>query len=124
MTGNFENWIPLNELRVGDLPKCGICPAVYALRDRRSQEVIKFGETDNLLRRIFGNFIGGCGGKKDVSTTQRVHIDLVYEGMIDRVDLAWVVTKDKAAARLMEGQFRSAYKVAHGGKRPLWDRNG
>jgi hypothetical protein len=120
----FRNWLPLKSLRVADLPNCGACPSVYALRDGRSLETIKFGETDNLLRRIFGNFIGGCGGKKDVSTTQRVHIQLIYEGMIDHVDIAWIVTKDKTTARLLEGQFRQAYKTSHAGSRPLWDRNG
>jgi hypothetical protein len=120
----FENWQPLRDLGVGDFPKCGTCSAVYALRDRRNLEIIKYGETDTLRRRIFGNFIGGVGGNGEGSTTQRIHIELFYEGMIEHVDISWIVTKDKATAKLMEGQFRESYKATHDGKRPIWDRNG
>jgi hypothetical protein len=121
MTEHFENWFPFRELRIGDFPQCGECSVVYALRDGRSSEVLKFGETDLMRRRIFGNYVGGVGG----STTQFIHQQLFYQGiqnMIDYVEIAWIVAKDKATAKVMEGQFRQSYKMAHGGQRPPWDR--
>jgi hypothetical protein len=124
MEQNFSNWLPLRELRVADFPNCGDCCAVYALRDCRSSEIIKFGQTDTLRRRIFGNFVGGIGGHGGSSTTQFVHQRLFCNSMIDHVEISWIVTKDKTTAKLMENQFRQSYKTAHDGHRPLWDRNG
>lgn len=122
MTADFENWLPLRNLCVGDLPQCGGCCAVYAFRDSRNSDILKFGETDTLRRRILGNFLGGVGGARQESTTQFVHRELFSKGMIDYVELAWIETRDKATAKLMEKQFRQAYKAAHGGRRPIWDR--
>jgi len=122
MKPNFEKWLPLRHLRVSDFPQCGSCCAVYAFRDSRTGEILKFGETDRLRRRILGNFVGGVGGGGEQSTTQFVHRELFSNGMIDYVELAWIETKDKATAKLMEGQFRQAFKMANGGRRPIWDR--
>ena len=46
-------------MRVSDPPRCEGCCAVYALRDSRTNEILKFGETNLLRRRRFANFIGG-----------------------------------------------------------------
>ena len=83
ITDNFEKWLCLRDLGVGDLPHCGDCPAVYAFRDSRTREILKFGETDTLRRRIFVNFIGGFGGGRPEATTQRVHRELFSKGMIE-----------------------------------------
>jgi hypothetical protein len=118
----FPAWVPLRVLRLEDLPKLGDCAAVYALRDRRNEEILKFGETGHLRRRILVNFIGGFGGSRPEATTQCVHRELFQNGMIDHVDLAWIETCGKGEAKRMEGDFRQRYKRAHGGKRPRWDR--
>lgn len=54
----FRAWIPLRKLNLDDFPNCGDCVAVYALRDSRSGEILKFGETGLLRRRILVNFVG------------------------------------------------------------------
>ena len=92
---NFEKWLRLRNLGVGDLPQCGNCPAVYAFRDSRTCEILKFGETGTLRKRIFVNFIGGFGGGMPEATTQRVHRELFSNGMIDYVEIAWIEAKDK-----------------------------
>ncbi len=117
----FEKWIRLKELSVGHLPDCGDCCSVYAFRDSRNQEIIKFGETEALRRRLFGNFIGGLGGKTETSTTQRVHLALFeISDWINHIEVSWIVTKDKAEARQMERDFRANFKKDHG-RRPIWD---
>ena len=121
-TENFKKWLRLRNLGVGDLPVCGDCPAVYAFRDSRTREILKFGETDTLRRRIFANFIGGFGGSRPEATTQRDHRELFSKGMIDHVELAWIETKNKADAKRMEKQFRQTYRATHSGRRPIWDR--
>jgi hypothetical protein len=71
--------------------------------------------------RIFSNFLSGFDGKKDVSTTQRLHKNLFVNGMIDRVEIAWHETADRAEAYRMEGELRIAFRKENGGKRPIWD---
>lgn len=122
MAHNFDQWFPLRTLSVSDFPNGGSCCAVYAFRDSRTHEILKFGETNHLRRRMFANFIGGVGGNNSEATTQRIHRKLFLEGMIEYVELAWIAVPDKASARLMEQQFRQAYKAAHGQRWPEWDR--
>jgi hypothetical protein len=119
MTDNFKRWLPLRNLGVAHLPQYGECPAVYALRDATSGQILKFGSTGRLRRRIFGNYLGGVGG----GTTKRIYGQLFVNKMIDRVELAWIETSDKAEADRKEREFREAYKNANG-KRPVWDLRG
>jgi hypothetical protein len=121
-TENFEKWFRLRNLGVGDLPQCGDCPAVYAFRDSRTHEILKFGETGTLRSRIFANFIGGFGGRGPEATTQRAHRELFSKGMIDHVEIAWIETRNKADAKQMEKQFRQDYRAGHDGRRQIWDR--
>jgi hypothetical protein len=116
MSDIFQHWLPLRRLSVDDLPRFGDFPAVYALRETTTKGILKFGNTDRLRRRIFGNYLGGVGG----DTTQRIHAQLFGNDMIDRIEFAWFETKDKAEAESKEREFRDAYKRANG-KRPAWD---
>ncbi len=119
MTNVFQQWLPLHRLAVVDLPQCGDRRAVYALREATTGQILKFGSTGRLRRRIFGNHLGGVGGK----TTLRIHGELFTRKSIDHVELAWLETKDKAEAEGKEKEFRDAYKRAKG-QRLAWDRQG
>jgi hypothetical protein len=120
----FQKWILLRDLSLGHLPDYGDFPAVYALRDSRNGEILKFGCAGCLRKRIFTNYLCGFGGKEVVSTTQRLHVELFTNKMIDHVELAWSETVDRAEAKHKESEMRMAYKEGNGGKRPVWDRNG
>lgn len=116
MGDTFEQWLPLRSLGVAQLPNYGGVPAVYALRDRATGDILKFGSTRCLRTRIFRHFIGGMGG----GTTERIHGKLFENKMIDRVDVAWLQTKDIAEAERKERELRAAYVEANG-RRPAWD---
>jgi hypothetical protein len=120
MTEGFTHWIPLCNLRTADLPRCGRgkCCAVYALRDAKTSEILKFGETQDLRRRIFGNYIGGIG-----VSALRIHEQIFRRDFIDHVEIAWIEAKSKTKARLMEKKFRRSHKSARG-SRPIWDLRG
>lgn len=120
----FQEWVRLRDLSIGCLPKHGDFPAVYALKDSRNGEILKFGCAGCLRKRIFMNYLCGFGGKEVVSTTQRIHAELFAHNMIEYVELAWSETVDRSEASRKETVLRTAYKKANGGKRPLWDRNG
>ncbi len=115
----LEQWLPLHRLAVADLPRYGDFSAVYALRDGATKDILKFGKTKNLRRRIFGNYLGGVGG----STTKRIHRELFSANAIDGAELSWLETSDEQEAEREEKEFRNAYKKKHG-RRPEWDKQG
>jgi hypothetical protein len=116
MAEDFEQWLPLYDLALSHLPKYGNFPAVYVLRDATTGEILKYGCTSTLRRRILGNYVAGIGGM----TTQRIHGELFDNEMIGRVEIAWFETLNQAEAKSKETEFRRAYIKIHG-KRPIWD---
>jgi hypothetical protein len=87
------------------------------LRDARTGDVLKYGYSEDLRGRIFGNYVGGAGG----GTTQRIHNELFGNKNVTHVEIAWIVMENPSAANIQETRFRSEYKRRHGGKRPPWD---
>jgi hypothetical protein len=114
---DFAEWTLLSVLTVRQLPKLGKCAVVYALRDEEQRSILKFGNTGSLVRRIFGNYLGGVGG----GTTQRIHAELFTNHMIERVEIAWIEVSDKVEAEQQEKEFRAEYRRTHG-QLPPWDR--
>src|SRR5437879_3983020 len=107
---DFNSWIPLIRLSLADLPDAGGNPyagfaAVYAMRDVRTGDILKYGISKEFRGRIYGNYIGGTGGPG--GTTERMHRALFGEQrMIEHVEIAWIVTKDEAEAKKLETKFR------------------
>ena len=111
---SFEKWIRLLSLGVGDLPRHGNISSVYALRSVATGEILYMGSSNNLRRRVFGNYIGGVGGE----TTQRVHELLFLEGQIASVEVAWIEIdgyKEKEAE--LKEEYRRKY-----GRLPKWNK--
>lgn len=112
--GSFENWIPLVRLSVGDLPQHGNISGVYAIRSAATGEILYIGSSNNLRRRVFGNYIGGVGGE----TTQRVHELLFSEGQIAKVELAWIEA-DRYTEK--EAELKEEYRKKHS-RLPKWNK--
>jgi hypothetical protein len=111
----FEKWVLLSHVRLCDLPDYGVWPAVYGLRDSSTKDMLKFGYTGALRRRIFADYIAGFG-------KSRVHRRLFDDGMIERVEISWIRCRDDAEAERKEGELRRCYKGARG-RCPDWERS-
>ena len=111
---DFERWHPLSGLTVKDLPVSNTSGFVYILRKSGTKEILYVGSTENLLRRIFGNYLGGVGGE----TTQRIHKLLFEEGAIADTEIAWKQTLNH---KLEEKRLRHSFYKAKG-RLPLWNR--
>ncbi len=116
MSSSFNQWYLLSNLALSHLPKHGDFPACYAMREAETGQILKFGCTGNFRKRIVGNYMAGFGGQ----TTQRIHGELFSKGMISKIEISWIETKDAAESKTMESQFRKAHKELHG-IRPVWD---
>jgi hypothetical protein len=119
---SFKLWIPLHRLCIADFGQYGNFPAVYAIRECSTRDILKYGHTVQIRQRIFVNLICGWGGSGPESTTQRVFLKLHEDRMIECVEISWIQMKSKEEAAQMEKNFRKAYMDAHGGQRPVWDR--
>ncbi len=115
----FKGWHPLNKITVSDVPyKQG---GVYAIRLKTALErkigksdILYVGSSDNLKRRIFGNYLGGVGGK----TTQRIHKLLFEEGYSKRTEISWAITEN---FRELEKDLRIGYLREHK-ELPPWNK--
>lgn len=111
---SFELWIPLLNLGVGALPVYGSISGVYALRSTVTGEILYIGSTNNLRRRILGNYIGGVGGE----TTQRLHELLFSKDWITNVEVAWMETDGyKEKETELKEEYRKKY-----GRLPQWNK--
>ena len=117
MEQKFSQWVPLGALALSHFPGDGGFSAVYALSEIAGGDILKYGCTGSLRTRIFGNYFGGIGGQ----TKKRIHAELFENGMLMKVAIAWIETRDRAEAELNEKELRRNYTKAHG-RRPLWDR--
>jgi hypothetical protein len=105
MSDSFQNWFPLKTASLSSFPTRGEGAMVYAIRDSRDGEILKYGKTQCARVRIFRNYIGGAGGQ----TTQRIHDNLLSDGMIEHVEIAWIETLSGTEAELQEKRFRANF---------------
>jgi len=76
-------------------------------------EVLYIGRTDNFRRRLFGNYIGGVGGK----TTKRIHEYLFNQGFIHKINVGFKICEDyKREEQKLRKVFREIF-----GNNPLWN---
>src|SRR5690348_16862922 len=91
---NFTKWILLANLRLADRPEYGGFPGlagVYALRDSRDGDILKYGCTRDLRGRIFGDYVCGAGD-------EWIHEELFGpDKWINHVEISWIVMDSRAA---------------------------
>ena len=112
-THHLLNWTPLVDLSLSCLPRCGMFPSVYALRDRKTRKLLQIGSAEHFRNRIFGQYLGGNHGNRTGDRLHDCHT-------IHSVEIAWIMTNSLAEAREKESELRKAYKKTNGSC-PEWD---
>ena len=114
----FANWVLLESCNVSSLPEGQ--KGVYIFTDNEiihylkgKSNILYIGRTDNFRRRIFGNYIGGIGGK----TTKRIHNYLFRDKYIERVEVGFKVCEDN---RFEEKRLQKVFQRIKGEK-PIWN---
>jgi hypothetical protein len=115
----FNGWHPLNNPLIASLPYKQKCVYVITLETVQrvrvgNSDILYIGSSDNLVRRIFGNYIGGVGGK----TTQRIHKLLFEEGYLKKTKIGWITTENSGK---IERNLRIKFKQEHS-ELPPWNR--
>lgn len=114
----FEIWTRLKALSVSHLHEtlCG----VYIFRHNEeiqypngNSDILYIGQTGNYRQRLFGNYLGGVGGK----TTKRIHRLLFNDNYIEKVIVGFKICTDyKREEKRLRNLFRRQY-----GKLPVWN---
>jgi len=114
----FKNWTPLMEISPSKLPENKAGVYVFTHNEaieypKGFSEVLYIGRTDNFRRRLFGNYIGGVGGK----TTKRIHEYLFNQGFIHKINVGFKICEDyKREEQKLRKVFREIF-----GNNPLWN---
>jgi hypothetical protein len=117
--GHLLEWRPLDRLTVQDTPYKQ--ESVYMFRSgfqmqrkRGSSDILYIGSSNNLVRRILGNYLGGVGGP----TTKRIHGLLFEEGFLHKTDVGWVTTEIYES---LEDELLARFQKEHG-ELPPWNK--
>lgn len=133
----FRGWHPWGKLTILDIPLKE--KGIYIIRSRTpfprkvgESDILYIGSSDNLVRRIFGNYLGGVGGK----TTQRIHEYLFEKRWLEKTEISWVTSKDfnelekylkgikwtsTTKHEELEKRLKLKFKQEHG-ELPLWNK--
>lgn len=114
---NINNWKKLENLTTKDVPYKKKAVYVFKLDKKSIKEedaILYIGSSNNLVRRIFGNYIGGPGG----STSIRIHNYLISGGYSSKILVGWKLTnnyreKEKSLIREYKRKF---------GRKPPWHK--
>lgn len=116
METGFIEWFPLKTLTHANLPADqGIVVVIVdtELSGKPESDVLYIGRTKKPVKKIFGGFLGGYGGKN----TKKINQMLFDEGYIEKASIGWVKT-DKP--RIMQEELLVKYKAEHNDV-PAWN---
>jgi len=84
------------------------------LSGKPESDILYIGRTKKPVKRIFGGYLGGYGGKN----TKKINKMLLDGGYLEKVAISWMAT-DKP--RIMQETLLEKYKAEHG-QLPIWNR--
>ena len=109
----FTDGVLLCKLNAADVPYQG---GLFALIDKTLEgttDIIYIGRAKNLVKRIYGDILGGQGKKG----TRKIHDKLFNEGYLTKLEISWMPT-DKLRAR--RADLLQKFKQEHGDN-PSWN---
>ena len=113
----FEEWHPLDELTISDVPYKQKGVYVFRLRSPLKagvSDILYIGSSDHLVRRVFGNYFGGVGGK----TTKRIHNLLFEEKYLEKGEVGWTIVED---SKVLEKELKVKFRREHR-QLPSWNK--
>ena len=112
----FGEFVPLKGLSFSSLPfNKG---SVLVLADSSStgkstSDILYIGRSKKPTKKIFGGYLGGCGGK----TSRKISSKLLQDGYIEKVAISWMLSDDPKAK---QQELLENFKKEHG-EYPAWN---
>ena len=112
----FTEWFPLKTLTHSNLPADqGLVVVIVdnELSGKQESDILYIGRTKKTVKKIFGGYLGGYGGK----SSKKINQMLFNEGYIEKASIGWMKT-DKP--RIMQEELLMKYKGEHNDV-PAWN---
>jgi len=112
----FTDFIPLKNLPFTSLPYNKSSIIVIAdptVTNKPASGILYIGKSKRPVKRIFGGYIAGYGGK----TAKKIHDLLFNENFIEKVAISWMLSDDLKTA---QKNLLEDFKKTHG-EYPKWN---
>ena len=112
----FAEFVPLKELSFFRIPTSKGSVLVLAdatLAGSQNTDILYIGRAKKPVKRIFGGYLAGCGGK----TSKKINSKLIEEGFIEKVAISWMLNDDP---KKMQKELLENFKKEHG-EYPAWN---
>ena len=112
----FAEFLPLKGLQFSSLPQNKNSVIVITdstVTSKPTSDILYIGRTKKPIKRIFGGYLAGYGGK----TTQKIHSTLFDEGYIEKTAVSWLLTDNPKTA---QKELLENFKKEHGDY-PAWN---
>lgn len=112
----IAEFYPLKELSLLNIPNN--TGQVFVLIDKTlagkpSSDVLYIGRAKKPVKKIFGGYLGGAGGK----TAKKIHNALINENFVEKVSIGWMSSEDPKA---LQTGLLEKFKKEHGDF-PSWN---
>ena len=110
----FTEPLLLHKLTMEDLPYQSGLFALIDKSEGATTDIVYIGRAKNLIKRIFGDIIGGQGKK----SVRKIHERLFTEGCLQKLEISWLPS-DNVRARKTDLVQR--FKQEHA-EMPAWNK--
>jgi len=111
----FADFRPLKELAPLHLPmnEGQVFVLIDTTLSEKPSDILYIGRARSPVKKVFGGYIGGSGGK----TIKKINKALFNDGYLEKVSISWLASENpKTAQRALLEKFRSTH-----GKYPPWN---
>ena len=112
----FAEFMPLKQLTFTSLPYNKASVFVLAdcsLMGKPTSDILYIGKSKKPIKRIFGGYLSGYGGK----TTRKINSMLLNDGYFEKVAVSWMLSDNP---KLAQQELMESFKKEHG-EYPVWN---
>jgi hypothetical protein len=112
----FADFVPLKVLSFSALPSDKNIVLVLAdctTSGKPASDILYIGKTKKPLKRVFGGYLAGYGGK----TTRKINSLLLNDGYLEKVAISWMQSD---TPKLEQQELLESFKKEHGDY-PAWN---
>ncbi len=112
----FADFVPLKALSSSALPSDKSIILILAdgtTTGKPASNILYIGKTKKPLKRVFGGYLAGYGGK----TTRKINSLLLNDGYLEKVVISWMQSDNP---KLSQQELLESFKKEHGDY-PAWN---
>lgn len=112
----FAEFVPIKAISYSIVPNdksSVLILADFTLTGKPTSDILYIGKSKKPLKRVFGGYLSGYGGK----TTRKINSMLLDDGYLEKVSISWMMSEDP---RVTQQELLEKFKKEHG-EYPAWN---